>query len=126
VVSPEPLSREVLDVIEHLAGLYQFKLYDGSGERGEVDKVLHNFVKMQVSGCLEAASPAKAAYSLAKAYGLAVREEAQLDEWRAGKIIYKIEGLDRSVVKEVYYCNLCLSFPDNEQFIEKCRSWRFA
>ncbi len=125
VVSPEPLSREVLSVIEHLAGLYQFKLYDGSAERSEVTKVLHNFVKMQVSSCLEAASPAKAVYELAKAYGLAVQEEAQLDEWYVGKITYKIEGIDRPVVKEVYYCNRCLSFPDNEQFIEKCRSWYF-
>jgi hypothetical protein len=124
VASPEPLSREVLDVVEHLAGLYQFKLYDG--KRSEVARVLHNFVKMQVSGCLEAASPAKAVYSLAKTYGLAVQEEAQLDEWHVGEIIYKIEGLNRPVVKEVYYCNNCVNFHINDQFIEKCRSWRFA
>ena len=123
VVSPEPLSREALYVIEHLAGLYQFKLYDGGKE--EVAKVLHNFVKMQVSGCLEAASPAKAVYELAKAHGLAVREEAQLDDWYVGKVLYKIEGLYKHVVKEVYYCNSCVSFHINDQFVEKCRSWRF-
>ena len=126
VVSPEPLSREVLDVVEHLAGLYQFKLYDGDSERSEVTKVLHNFVKMQVSNCLETASPAKAVYSLAKTYGLAVQEEAQLDEWYVGKIIYKIEGLNVPVVKEIYYCNSCINFHINDQFIEKCRSWCFA
>jgi hypothetical protein len=123
VVSPEPLSQEVLNVIEHIASLYQFKLYDGVKE--EVDKVIHNFVKMQISSCLEAASPAKAVYELAKAH-LAVQEEAQLDDWHVGKVLYKIEGLDRPVVKEIYYCNSCLNFPDNDQFIEKCRSWRFG
>jgi len=126
VVSPEPLSRETLNVIEHLAGLYQFKLYDGGYERREVDAVIHNFVKMQVSGCLEAASPAKAVYALAKAHGLAVQEEAQLDDWHVGRITYKIEGVDKPVVKEVYYCNNCINFHINDQFIEKCRSWRFA
>jgi len=126
VVSPEPLSREVLNVVDHLAGLYQFRLYDGSGEMEEVTKVLHNFIKMQASGCLEAASPAKAVYSLAKTYGLAIQKDAQLDDWHGGKIIYKIEGLDKSVVKEVYYCNRCMSFHDDEEFIEKCRSWRFV
>ena len=125
-VSPGPLNREVLNVVEHLAGLYQFKPYDGNSERSEVTKVLHNFIKMQVSSCLEAASPAKAAYSLAKAYGLAVQEEAQLDEWHVGKIIYKIDGIDRPVVKEIYYCNSCVNFHIDDQFIEKCRSWRFA
>jgi hypothetical protein len=126
VVSPEPLSQEALKVLEYIASLYQFYPYDGSSEREEVDRVIHNFIKMQASGCLEATSPAKAAYALAKAHGLAVQEEAQLDEWHVGKVMYKIEGLDKPVVKEVYYCNRCLSFPDNEQFIEKCRSWRFA
>jgi hypothetical protein len=81
---------------------------------------------MQTSGCLEAASPAKAVYELAKAYGLAVQEEAQLDKWHVGKIIYKIDGIDRPVVKEIYYCNNCVNFHINDQFIEKCRSWRFA
>jgi hypothetical protein len=122
VASPEPLSEEVLKVVEYITLLYQFRPYDGSNKRGEVDEVIHNFVKMQTSGCLEVASPAKAVYELAKAHGLAVREEAKLDDWHVGKIAYKIEGLDRPVVKEVYYCNRCLSFPDNEQFIEKCRS----
>jgi len=125
VASPEPLSEEALKVVEHITSLYQFRPYDGSSEREEVDEVIHNFVKMQTSGCLEVASPAKAVYELAKAHGLAVREEAQLDDWHVGKITYKIEGVDKPVVKEVYYCNRCLSFPDNEQFIEKCRSWRF-
>jgi len=126
VVSPELLSEEMLKVIEHIAALYRFRPYDGSGEREEVERVIHNFVKMQTSGCLETASPAKAVYALAKAHGLAVQEETQLDEWYTGKIVYKIEGLDKLVVKEVYYCNRCLSFPDSENFIEKCRSWRFA
>jgi len=125
VVSPEPLSEEALKVVEYITSLYQFHPYDGSSERGEVDEVIHNFVKMQTSGCLEVASPAKAVYELAKAYGLAIQEEAQLDDWHVGKVLYKIEGVDKPVVKEVYYCNRCLSFPDNEQFIEKCRSWRF-
>jgi hypothetical protein len=126
VVSPEPLSEEALKVIEYITSLYQFSPYDGSDERKEVDRTIHNFVKMQVSGCLEVASPAKAVYALASAYDLEVREEAQLDEWYTGKIVYKIEGLDKPVVKEVYYCNRCISFPDSESFIEKCRSWRFA
>jgi hypothetical protein len=126
VVSPEPLSEEALKVIEYIASLYQFSPYDGSGERREVDRVIHNFVKMQASGCLEVASPAKAVYALAKAHGLTVQDELQLDEWYTGKVIYRIEGLDKSVVKEVYYCNRCVSFPDNESFIEKCRSWRFG
>lgn len=126
VVSPEPLGQEVLKVLEHITSLYQFYPYDGSSEREEVDKVVHNFVKMQISTCLEVVSPAKAVYELAKAHGLAVQEKAQLDEWHIGKVTYKIEGLDKSVVKEVYYCNRCLSFPDNEQFIEKCGSWRFS
>jgi len=126
VVSPEPLSEEALKVIEYIASLYQFGPYDGSDERREVDRVIHNFVKMQVSGCLEVASPAKAAYALAKAHGLAVQEETRLDKWYTGKVIYKIEGLDKSVVKEVYYCNKCISFPDSENFIEKCRFWRFG
>jgi hypothetical protein len=87
VVSPEPLSEEALKVIEYVASLYQFSPYDGSDERREVDKIIHNFVKMQVSGCLEVASPAKAVYALAKAHGLTVQEEAQLDEWYTGKVI---------------------------------------
>ncbi len=126
VVAPEPLSEEAVKVLEYIASLYQFYPYDGSGGREEVDRVIHNFVKMQASSCLEVASPAKAAYVLANTYGLAVREKAQLDEWYVGRVIYEIEGLDRLVVKEIYYCNRCLSFPDDEQFIEKCRSWRFA
>ncbi len=125
VVSPEPLSQDALKVLEYIASLHQFYPYDGSSTREEVDKVIHNFVKMQTSGCLEVASPAKAVYELAKAHGLAVQEEAHLNEWHVGKVAYKIEGLDRPVVKEIYYCNRCLSFPDNEQFIEKCRSWYF-
>ncbi len=126
VVSPEPLSEEALKVLEYIASLHQFYPYDGSSTREEVDKVIHNFVKMQTSGCLEVASPAKAVYELAKIHGLAVQEEAHLNEWYVGTVVYKIKGLDGFVVKEVYYCNRCLSFPDNEQFIEKCRSWRFA
>jgi len=126
VVSPEPLGGEALKALEHIAALYQFRPYDGSGEREEVDRVIHNFVKMQTSGCLEASSPAKAVYALASAHGLAVREEPQLDEWHIGKVLYRIEGLDEPVVKEVYYCSRCLSFPDDEDFIEKCRTWRFA
>ncbi len=126
VVSPEPLSEEALRVIEYIASLYQFRPYDGSGRREEVDRIIHNFVKMQTSSCLEVSSPAKAVYELAKAYGLVMHEKAQLDEWHVGRVIYEVKGLDRLVVKEIYYCNRCLSFPDNEQFIEKCRSWRFA
>jgi hypothetical protein len=74
VVSPEPLSREALEVNEYVASLYQFRLYDG--EKEEVDRVIHNFVKMQTSSCLEASSPAKAVYEVAKIHGLAVQEEA--------------------------------------------------
>jgi hypothetical protein len=125
VVSPKPLSEEALKVIKHVAPLYQLCPYDGNRDRTEVDVVIHNFVKTQVSGCLEVASPAKAVYELAKAYGLAVQEEAQLDEWGTGKVVYRIEGIYKPVVKEVYYCNKCLSFPDGEDFAEKCRSWRF-
>ena len=123
VVSPEPLSRETLKVIEYIASLHQFRLYDG--EKEEVDRVIHNFVKMQTSSCLEASSPARAVYEVAKAHGLAVREEVQLDEWGGGKVTYKIDGIYKSVVKEIYYCNRCLSFYDDEEFIEKCRSWHF-
>jgi hypothetical protein len=126
VVSPEQLSREALGVIEHIVSLYQFRPYDGTGKRAEVDAVVHNFVKMQTSGCLEVASPAKAVYELAKAYGLAVREEAQLDAYGVGKVVYKIEGLGKPVAKELFYCRRCLSFPDDEDFTERCRTWRFA
>ena len=126
VVSPEPLGEEALEAVEHIAPLYQFRPYDGTSERAEVDVVIHNFMKMQTSGCLEVASPAKAVYELAKAYGLAVREEAQLDTWSAGRVVYKIEGLGKSVVKELFYCRRCLSFPDDEDFTERCRTWRFA
>jgi hypothetical protein len=123
VVSPEPLGRKVLEVIEYIVSLYQFRLYDG--EKEELDRVIHNFVKMQTSICLEALSPAKAVYEVAKIHGLAVREEAQLDEWGIGRVIYKINGIYKSVVKEVYYCNRCLSFYIDEEFLEKCRSWHF-
>jgi len=124
VVSPGQLSGEALEVIEYIASLHQFRLYDG--EKEEVDRVIHNFVKMQTSSCLEASSPARAVYEVAKAHGLAVREEVQLDEWGVGKVAYKIDSIHKSVVKEIYYCNRCLSFYDDEEFIEKCRSWRFA
>jgi len=109
-------------VIEYIASLYQFRPYDGKKE--EVDRVIHNFVKMQTSSCLEASSPAKAVYEVAVTHSLAVREEAQLDGWGVGRVVYRVEGVG-TVVKEIYYCSRCMSFYDDEQFIEKCRSWRF-
>jgi hypothetical protein len=123
VVSPEQLNREALEVIEYIASLYQFRPYDGSDEKEEVDRVIRNFVKMQTSSYLEVPSPARAVYEVAKIHGLAIQEEMQLDEWGVGKAVYKIKGISKSVVKEIYYCNRCLSFYDNEEFIEKRRIW---
>jgi hypothetical protein len=126
IVSPIELDERRLKIIEELAQLYRFKGYDGDEkEREELTQTLHNMIKMWSSGCLKMSSPAEAIYELAKNYGLEIEEEEDLDRWYAGKIYYKIEGLNVRLVKDIGYCNDCVNFSTNNSFIEKCKSWHF-
>jgi hypothetical protein len=126
IVSPRELSDGELKIVEELTQLYRFKGYDGDeDEREEMTQTLHNLIKMWNSGCLKMSEPAEAVYVLAKNYGLEIEEEEDLDRWYAGKIYYRIEGIETRIVKSIGYCNDCVDFSTNNSFIEKCRSWRF-
>jgi hypothetical protein len=126
IVSPIELDETRLKIIEELTELYSFKGYDGDrDEREELTQTLHNLIKKWASGCLHMSGPAEAIYELAKNYGLEIEEEEDLDQWYAGKIYYRIEGLDTCVVKGISYCNDCVDYYTGNNFIEKCKSWRF-
>jgi len=126
IVSPRELSEEKLKIIEELTELYRFKGYDGDeDEREELTQTLHNLVKMWTSGCMRMSGPAEAIYELAKNYGLEIEEEEHLDRWYVGQVLYRIEGLDVRIMEDVGYCNDCIDFDTNNNFIEKCRSWHF-
>ena len=62
---------------------------------------------------------------LAKNYGLEIEEEEHLDKWYAGKVFYRVEGLDMRIIKDIGYCNDCVNFSTNNNFIEKCKTWHF-
>jgi hypothetical protein len=125
VVSPIELTEEKLKILRELTQLYNFKGYDGDREeREEMTQTIHNLVKMWSSSCLEMSSPAESVYELAKSYGLEIEEE-RLDRWYASKVYYRIEGLGVRIVKDIGYCNDCINFSTNNNFIEKCRSWHF-
>jgi len=125
-VSPIELDENQLKMLKELAELYSFKGYDGDrDEREELTLVIHNLIKMWASGCLKLSGPAEAVYELAKNYGLEIKEEERLDRWYAGNIYYAVEGLDRRAIKSLWYCNDCVNFSTNNNFIEKCKSWRF-
>jgi len=125
IVSPVELDKEKLKIIEELAQLYRFKGYDGNeSEREELSISLHNLVKMWASGCMHMSSPAEAVYVLAKNY-FEIREDVRLNHYYAGNIYYDIEKLNVRVVKWVDYCNDCIDFSTNNNFIEKCVGWRF-
>lgn len=126
VVAPFELGEKQLKIIEELAQLYSFKGYDGDEkEREELTQTLHNLIRMWSSGCLKMSGPAEAIYELAKNYGLEIEEEEDLDRWYAGKIYYRVEGLNARLVKDIGYCNDCVNFSTNNSFIEKCKSWYF-
>ena len=126
VVAPFELGEKQLKIIEELAQLYSFKGYDGDEkEREELTQTLHNLIRMWSSGCLKMSGPAEAIYELAKNYGLEIEEEEDLDRWYAGKIYYRVEGLNVRLVKDIGYCNDCVNFSTNNSFIEKCKSWHF-
>jgi hypothetical protein len=126
VVSPKELTEEQLKMLKELTQLYSFKRYDGDeDEREELTSTIHNLIKMWASGCLKMSSPAEAIYELAKNYGLEIEEEERLDRWYAGNIYYRIEGLEVRIVKSLWYCNDCVDFSTNNNFIEKCKSWHF-
>ncbi len=126
VVTPVELSEDQLKIIEELTRLYRFKGYDGDeDEREELTATIHNLIKMWASGCLKLSGPAEAIYMLAESYGLEIEEEEHLDRWYAGKVVYKIEGLDKRIVKDIGYCNDCIDFSTGNNFIEKCKSWHF-
>ncbi len=126
VVSPVELSEDKLKMLRELSQLYSFKGYDGDeDEREELTATIHNLVKMWSSSCLKMSSPAEAIYNLAKAYGLKIEEEEHLDRWYAGNIYYTVEGLDKRIMKSLWYCNDCINFSTNNNFIEKCKSWHF-
>jgi hypothetical protein len=125
-LSPIELDEEKLKIIEELAQLYRFKGYDG-GESGreELTITLHNLVKMWASGCLHMSSPAEAVYILAKNYGFEIREDVRLNHHYVGNIYYEIKSLNLRLTKWVDYCNDCIHFSTNNNFIEKCVGWRF-
>ena len=126
VVSPHELSSDKLKIVEELTRLYSFKRYDGDrDEREELTQTIHNLIKMWSSTCLKVSSPAEAVFTLAKSYGLEIEEEEHLDRWYAGSIYYTVEGLDKRIVKSLWYCNDCANFDTNSNFIEKCKSWHF-
>ena len=126
VVSPLELDESQLKMLEELSQLYSFKGYDGDeDEREELTLTLHNLIKMWSSSCLKISGPAEAVYMLAKNCNLEIEEEGHLDRWYAGKIFYRIEGIDMRIVKDIGYCNDCVNFARNDSFIEKCRSWHF-
>jgi len=126
VVSPVELDERQPKIIEELTKLYRFKGYDGDeDEREELTQTLHNLIKKWASGCLHMSSPAEAVYALAKHYGLEINEEERLDHWYVGDIYYEIESLNVKLVKGIGYCNDCIDFSTNNNFIEKCVDWRF-
>jgi len=126
IVSPVELDKEKLKIIEELAQLYRFRGYDGNeSEREELSISLHNLVKMWASGCMHMSSPAEAVYILAKSYGFEIREDVRLNHHYAGNIYYEIKSLNLRLTKWVDYCNDCIDFSTNNNFIEKCTGWRF-
>jgi hypothetical protein len=126
IVSPVELSKEKLKIIEELTQLYRFKGYDGDeDEREELTQTLHNLVKLWSSGCMHMSGPAEAVYELAKNYGFEIREDVRLNHHYAGNIYYEIESLNLRLIKWVDYCNDCINFSTNNNFIEKCVGWRF-
>jgi hypothetical protein len=126
IVSPIELDENQLRMLEELSRLYSFRGYDGDEEeREELTQTIHNLIKMWASGCLKMSGPAEGAYALAKRYGLEIEEEERLDRWYAGKVFYRVQGLDVRIVKRLWYCNYCADFSTNNSFIEKCKSWHF-
>jgi len=128
IVSPRELSGDSLKIVSELVHLYRFKGYDGDkDEREELTQTLHNLVKMWNSGCVNMSDPAEAVFTLAKRYDveIEIHEDSHLDRWYAGEIYYTIEGLDKRIVKSLFYCNDCVDFSTSNNFIEKCISWRF-
>jgi hypothetical protein len=126
VVSPMELDEWQVKILRELNQLYRFKGYDGDeDEREELTLTLHNLIKMWASSCLKMSSPAEAAYMLAKNYGLEIEEEEHLDKWYAGKVFYRVEGLDMRIIKDIGYCNDCVNFDTGNNFIEKCKTWHF-
>jgi len=126
IVSPVELDKEKLKIVEELAQLYSFKGYDGDeDEREELTQTLHNLVKLWSSGCMHMSGPAEAVYVLAKNYGFEIREDVRLNHHYAGNIYYEIESLNLRLIKWVDYCNDCINFSTNNNFIEKCVGWRF-
>jgi hypothetical protein len=126
IVSPRELGDDELKIVKELAQLYNFKRYEGDEEeREELTLTIHNLIKKWNSGCLKISGPAEAVYVLAKSYGLEIEEEEHLDRWHAGSIYYRIQGLDTRVVKNLWYCNDCVDFSTGNNFIEKCKTWRF-
>jgi len=126
IVTPVGLDESQLKIVKELTGLYRFKGYDGDEEeREELTLTIHNLIKAWSSGCLKMSSPAEAIYVLAKDYGLEIEEEEHLDRWYAGQVFYSVEGLDVRIMKNIGYCNDCVDFDTNNNFIEKCKSWHF-
>ena len=126
VASPVELDESQLKMLKELAELYSFKGYEGDeDEREELTLTLHNLIKMWSSGCTKMSGPAEAIFELAKNYGLEIEEEERLNHWYVGQVLYRIEGLDRRIMKDIGYCNDCIDFSMNENFIEKCKSWHF-
>jgi hypothetical protein len=126
VVAPETLSEKQLNMIAELAKLYRFKGYDGDSEYVEVARTIHNFVKMATSGCYCMSDPAEAAYVLAASYGLVSKEEARLNRWGVGKVVYEVEGLNARIVKELFYCNGCIDSLMGNNYMDLCVAWRFG
>jgi hypothetical protein len=122
VVSPEPLSKEQLQILHEIASVYDTETDDA------VVMIINKLVEKWTSSCLEVSGPAKAILTLAKKYGLNVRlvtDETKREPY-TGRVVYDIENAV-TVVKHVFYCNNCINGDwFNGTFIEKCETWEIA
>jgi hypothetical protein len=124
-VSPIELEAEQLNTLREVAELLNYGLCPVRDEECENDverivtTTINGLIRKWSLGCRTESTPARAAYVIAKAYNLDVREVA----FSGGSVTYSIEDIVK--VKQIFwYCNDCIVRAGNN-FIEKCSSWEF-
>jgi len=131
VVSPVELEMEQLNTLREVAELLVYGLCPVGNEKcgNDVEEVvtetINGLIRKWSLGCRTESTPARAAYVIAKAYNLDVREVefVPANVGSGGSVTYSIENIVK--VKQIFwYCNDCIVRAGNN-FIEKCSSWEF-
>jgi hypothetical protein len=130
-VSPIELETEQLNSLREVAELLDYGLCPVGNEECESDveevvtKTINGLIRKWSLGCRTESTPARAAYEIAKAYNLDVREVGFVpaNVGSGGSVTYSIENIVK--VKQIFwYCNDCIVRAGNN-FIEKCSTWEF-